>query len=346
VIRRRLRIISILLLFFLFLHTLSAQVYPDREELDVVRLVDGTVLKGVILEQVPERYLEIELYGGSTFVLGYEQIESVEREANPDYGMAWIKVELGADSRVEADGSDEVVPEATQETEDRSPETATDRKGRPFLGHGWLVGPSLTVGRADFYGDDWDATLDAYDVDSRWGAIFGTGVHAGYLAPFPSGGVRGSFWGGRGGIELALINSGFDAGERTAYGEKFDSYSIRFTALSMPVEALIGYGGSRLLGYLGAGTGVVLIVAEPDNDWRPDKPPVENNTFDFPEFANPWQPFVQVSTGSIVRLGSRVSLDARVFWQWHLTSIFADTEQNFMITPGLSLGVAWHRKEA
>jgi hypothetical protein len=64
VVRRFSYFLILSLLLISFSHNLVAQVFPDREELDVVRLVDGTVLKGVILEQIPERYLEIQLYGG------------------------------------------------------------------------------------------------------------------------------------------------------------------------------------------------------------------------------------------------------------------------------------------
>jgi hypothetical protein len=344
VIRRFSLVLLLCLLLVSFSHNLIAQVYPDREELDVVRLVDGTVLKGVILEEVPERYLEIQLYGGSTFVLGFEQIESVERETNPDYGTTWIKIGLDA---LDNDDEEETasVPEDSEVTQ-ASPQ-ATDRKGRPFLGQGWLVGPYLTGGRADFSGHDRDGKVTPYMTSG----IAGIGVHAGYLVPLPSEGLHGAFWGGRGGLELSYVLTGFnfdlgtvnsvESNEREDYEYNFD-----FWALSLPMEAVIGYGGSRMVGYIGAGGGVMVLISESDSIWRPRGASIEDDTFEFPEFANPWQPFVQVSAGALVRLGQQVTLDARAFGHWHLNSIFADTEQIFMVIPGLSLGVAWHRKEA
>jgi hypothetical protein len=344
VIRRYSAVLFVCLFLFSFSHIADAQVYPDREELDVVRLVDGTVLKGVILEEVPERYLEIELYGGSTFVLGFEQIESVEREANPDYGTTWIKVDL--DALGTGDEEENAAAVADPEGVQTDP-TATDGKGRPFLGQGWLMGPYLTGGQADFHGNERDEKVTPFMTS----VIVGIGVHAGYLVPLPSAGVHGAFWGGRGGLELSYVLTGFyfnlgtvnsvESNERDDYEYDFD-----FWALSFPMEVVIGYGGSRIVGYVGAGGGVTVMISESDSIWQPRGESIEDSTFEFPEVANPWKPFVQMSAGSIVRLGTRMSIDARAFWQWHLDSIFADAEYRFMITPGLSLGVTWHRKEA
>jgi hypothetical protein len=72
-----------------------AQVFPDAEHLDVIQVTDGSILVGRVIEDVPDRYIEIELYGGSTFVVAYENIVSRRQRRNPDYGTSWIKVEIG-----------------------------------------------------------------------------------------------------------------------------------------------------------------------------------------------------------------------------------------------------------
>lgn len=72
------------------------QVFPDREYLDVVTISDGSVLVGRISENLPERYVEIEVYGGSVFVVAHENITSIEQRENHDYGETWIRIELGA----------------------------------------------------------------------------------------------------------------------------------------------------------------------------------------------------------------------------------------------------------
>jgi hypothetical protein len=83
------------------------QVFPDREYLDVVTISDGSVLVGRITENVPERYVEIEVYGGSVFVVAHENITSIEERPNPDYGERWIRIELGTLSAPEGETGDE-----------------------------------------------------------------------------------------------------------------------------------------------------------------------------------------------------------------------------------------------
>ncbi|MDA3951378.1 MAG: hypothetical protein PF508_19380 [Spirochaeta sp.] len=347
-IRRVSVLFTVCLLLFAFSHNLVAQVYPDREELDVVRLVDGTILKGVILEQVPDRYLEIELYGGSTFVLGYEQIESVEREANPDYGTTWIKIELGAGSGGggEADGSDEA--SGTGAADGALP-AADDR---PFLGQGWLVGVHGVFGMSGtlpghtdgLSGKDWDAVTEDLQADDSqllgtYGGHIGGGLFGAFLRPWETGEADRYLWGVRGGIGYYYGNRSFgsDYVDNISSDGRHIFQDILF--FDIPAEGLIGIGGPRAFVYLSAGFSLSIITSPPDDSWGND-PAI----YDFPEFDNPVNPGVIGSVGTMFRLGSNWTGEFRVFFQRQLTSWYSDFEQYYNQAPGFSLGAAYHRK--
>jgi hypothetical protein len=72
-----------------------AQVFPDEETLDVVYISDGSVLRGRIVENIVDRHVKIEIYGGTMFVVAWENIDAIEEEANPDYNKQWVRVEFG-----------------------------------------------------------------------------------------------------------------------------------------------------------------------------------------------------------------------------------------------------------
>jgi hypothetical protein len=74
-----------------------SQVFPEEEFLDVVRTVDGSVLKGVIVSDRPDetdRPVSLEIYGGTTFVIIPENIQSISEVRNPDYGRSVPPLEL------------------------------------------------------------------------------------------------------------------------------------------------------------------------------------------------------------------------------------------------------------
>ena len=51
-----------------------------QDLIDVVTTKDGDIFKGVIVENVINEFIRIELEGGSTFRLAYDDIEKIERE--------------------------------------------------------------------------------------------------------------------------------------------------------------------------------------------------------------------------------------------------------------------------
>jgi hypothetical protein len=252
---RRFSAVSILcLLLFSFSHVAIAQVYPDREELDVVRLVDGTVLKGVILEEVPERYLEIQLYGGSTFVLGYGQIESVGREANPDYGTTWIKIDLGALT----------VPGGTNDT-GLYPEAEGRRSIRSLRDGGLAFGLYLGAGPAWYGGPDWIHGL-ADDTDNGTPhnkSEFNVGIGVSARATRQPEILSGTIW--MWGIRTALGYFWRDA--RATMSDSSGTGEVEYIAgseiVNLPAEFLFGGAGDRLAIYGGIGPGIALIAGKP-----------------------------------------------------------------------------------
>jgi hypothetical protein len=71
-----------------------AQMFPEEEYLSVVELVDRSVLRGPIAQDVPGEYLTIEIYGGSAFVVAYTNVERVREKPNLDYGKEGLTLYL------------------------------------------------------------------------------------------------------------------------------------------------------------------------------------------------------------------------------------------------------------
>jgi hypothetical protein len=329
VIRRLLRSISILLLFFPFLHTLSAQVYPEREELDVVRLVDGTVLKGVILEEVPERYLEIELYGGSTFVLGSEQIESVEREPNPDYGTTWIKIDLG--------DLDAAIAGTTANA------TPGDARPRPLSAGGHMVGvysfgliPALIVDSnriGGFSAEDWDGNLPDTDNDIedpnmqyRDRSVHGgvAGLSYTWWTPFENTERTLWMWGTRASTGYHATYSGLE--ERNRSTEPRD-IKLDVEAHFVPVfaEGLIGIAGDRAALFGGFGLGLGLTYLRADYGYYLD---YSDDTFVDGDtnltVRHPVTPLYSASLTGLFRLGRRWVLEAGLWANGQFVSAFEE----------------------
>ena len=67
----------ITILFFMLVTTLS---FAQGNYQDVVYLKNGSIIKGVIVEQVPNKSIKIETSGGSVFVYTMDEIEKLTRE--------------------------------------------------------------------------------------------------------------------------------------------------------------------------------------------------------------------------------------------------------------------------
>lgn len=63
-----------------------AQIFPEEEYLSVVELMDGSVLRGRIVEEAASGdVMVVEIYGGSRFVIAAENIVEISTVANGDY---------------------------------------------------------------------------------------------------------------------------------------------------------------------------------------------------------------------------------------------------------------------
>src|SRR4051812_45874354 len=74
------QIICTLLLFSCYF--LSAQTLADYEE--VVYLKNGSIIRGVIIEQVPGKSLKIQTKDRNVFVYQMEEVEKISKELLPE----------------------------------------------------------------------------------------------------------------------------------------------------------------------------------------------------------------------------------------------------------------------
>jgi hypothetical protein len=327
VIRRYSSVLIFCLLLFSFSHVAVAQVYPDLEELDVVRLVDGTVLKGVILEDVPERYLEIELYGGSTFVLGYEQIESVEREANPDYGTTWIKIDLGDWDAA----SGETTANATPGDSGQRPLSAGGHMVSVYS-FGMIqefVGLPFGIQSSAWTGDAWDDTLSELNID-QLSSEENTPGYAGFGLTYawwkPMDRVEGDhwIWGTRGSLSFHHISSGHIEEDNRSVEPRDVYLTVQASYIPIIAEGLFGIGGEKVTVLAGVGVGLGII-----NDTRADYSLFYSDGSEVDEdgeltITQQVTPLYSASLTGLFRLGRRWVLEAGLWANGQFVSAFEE----------------------
>jgi hypothetical protein len=71
--------ISLICMALIFL--CASTLWADQEMQDVVYLKNGSVIRGVIIEQVPNQYLKIQTNDGSVFVYNDDEIDKITKEA-------------------------------------------------------------------------------------------------------------------------------------------------------------------------------------------------------------------------------------------------------------------------
>ncbi len=312
------------MILFLVIPTapVDAQVFPQEEQLDVVRLVDGTVLRGVITERVPDRYVEIQLWGGSTFVLGFDSIESIEQEENPDYGTTWIKVEIDALDRI-----------PSRETE---PEAPVFTGPRPMLAGGHSLGIHAIIGESWFTGDDYDDMMDEFpdvmDEDRQFSAEFG--LVWTYLQPFSPRLESPWMWGLRGSIGVANRGTSFQADTET------DELGIiyqetRATMLRLPLEFLVGVGFDRVAVLAGVGPGFGILLGNVEVEYSDKQGSFSGDAETDTDLSLLWS----AGIGVLVRLGDSWLVETRFGGNGQLTSWF---DEEFLFNSwGISFGMGY-----
>jgi hypothetical protein len=318
------KVLSVLVLVTLLTLHLSAQVFPERETLDVVRISDGSVLRGKIIENFVDRYVTIEIYGGSIFTVAYENIEAIEEEPNPDYNMQWLRIEVS--------------PGALRDDTDGPAAEGASREKGPFLGQGHITGLYATVAWNWYTGNDWTDTLDNVDADDSGGGDFGAaGFSYTYLRQARRDVAPWWMWGLRTGIGWSNKIYRADIIDPTTGIDRAE-YEFIAHILEVPVEFLIGGGGDRFVWYLGGGLGGSILLAEPDSRFDGDEVghPSGNDA------DNPLQAFFRVGTGGYFRIADSWTGDIRVTYDRMFSgSWYPDFSQEYN-TLSLGLGVGYH----
>ncbi|MFP4152316.1 MAG: hypothetical protein ACLFR8_10260 [Alkalispirochaeta sp.] len=301
---------------------LAAQVFPDDEMLDVVRITDGSVLRGKIIENFVDRYVEIEIYGGSIFTVAYENIESISEVRNPDYQTQWIRVEIdpGALAGEPAD------------------DTGTERVRGEYLGDGGFLTAYAGYAEADYHGEDWEDGLDTVDARDENGGNITLGVSYGYFLQARPDVAPWWLWGLR--IGFAYAPKHFFAVIEDPSGAPGDGgYEFLPEVLELPFEFLIGGGGDHLFWYFGGGVGASLLVNNPPSEYNGDElghPTGENPSY-------PFHAFVRGTTGTYFRLGAGSWVgEARLIYDQIISGSWYDDFDQYYRTFTIGLGVGYH----
>lgn len=312
-------------MFLLLPAVLPAQVYPRTEELDQVTLSDGTVLTGIITERVPDKYVQIELYGGSSFVLGFSRIESIDRVANPDYSPLWIKVDLAEIEAMSATAGDTGAGDGVGEAKRSLQEGGVTVGGYLGFGPGWYGGP--------------DATPDVDgDVDTSYGpqSSIGGFVRAVGRPNVLSGSLW--LWGIRAGLAYAGRDGGFYADDPFGVGDL--DYGEWTNVVYAPLEVLFGPAGDRMALYGGFGPGVSVLTYGPEYDVNFEGTGEFDENGEY-ETDTDVVPILAASLNGVVRLGENWEADLRLVYERQLIPWDADREVYYNAID-ITVGIGYH----
>lgn len=321
----------IVVVIFTFCTTLAyGQIFPGEENLDVLYLTDGTIMRGVVREDVPERYLEMEIYGGSTFVLSYENIERRDQEENPDYGTAWIKVDVG-DHLAALLATEEPEPE-----EEEKEIVAKEREYGPFLGEGHVYSVKVGLGRVNWGGlghrEYFDDTLNLNEQSSMnldFGASYTYMRQARpVVAPWWMWGTRLAL-----GVAGRTVSGRADNPADDGDGER-GRLNIRSRVLEAPFELLIGGGRDRFVGYAGYGVGLTIPLGEPRFLF-------EGEELDSPNLDIPVASFMRFTVGGLIRIDSNWSSHVDLYFHNQLTSWYSEFDLRYDVM-GMTIGLGYH----
>jgi hypothetical protein len=303
-----------------------AQVFPERENLDVVYISDGSVLRGKIIENFIDRYVKIEIYGGTTFVIAYENIDAIEEEPNPDYNLQWIRVEIGDLSGQLGDGGENADP------------GAAPRERGEFLGDGSFATLYGGLAWVQFDGSDWNDSLDSVDARDERGTSGTIGLSYAFFSQARPDVAPWWVWGLRTGLGYAWRETTVDILDPSG-GVDRREYLFRAHILELPAEFLLGGGGDRIFWYFGGGFGVSLLLGEPQSEF--DGQDVGHPSGD--ETQHPIQAFVRGTTGTYFRLGSSDWVgDVRLVYDQNLTGSWYDNYDQYYRSFTVGVGAGYH----
>ena len=77
------------LFFTIILVALTINALSQNNYRDVVHLKDGSIIKGIIIEQIPNKQIKIETSDGSVFVYEMNEIEKMSKEKISESSASW-----------------------------------------------------------------------------------------------------------------------------------------------------------------------------------------------------------------------------------------------------------------
>lgn len=303
----------------------AAQVFPNRQYLDVVRIVDGSVLRGEIVENVPDRYLVIATADGNSFTIAAEQIDAIDREANPDYDPQIIRLDAATAEALLASNERPVTDDSF------------DGSWGPSLVEGdHRLGFHLAPTFVWFSGDDWNGESfspffpgdpDEVSASSDVG-VFYHGQWPAFRGAFDS-----SLIGVHAAVEFAerrgttVDDSPFGTGERIA-----DSL---VKMVHFPVELTLGFGVPRAVWYLGVGLGLYARLEGPQFDVSyTDSDETIGEDYGSTDIT------YSLALGGVLQIGRRWVFEPRLFFNG-MTYILFDSEYHISHhAAGVSFGFA------
>lgn len=344
--------VGIVALWVVCTSPLWGQVFPEEEYLSVVTTVDGSVIRGVITDDVDldefsidaarirqglkplhpsYSSLAIEIYGGSIFVIAAENIQHITERRNPDFGASPPTISL---EEMIAQGNAAFV-NGSADSAVSGPEK-DDGSDRFILADGLFFGVSGTVGNAVPVGSGWDDVIDTLDASNLYGNKQGFELYVERFRPFGQSRSLQPSWGIRSGVGFYETYAGFEA--ELNLPDTGSDFSQGVEYIYVPIEGILGIGGGRLFGFVGAGIGLAVHTSQPDEQWKQS-----DTAYDWPEYDDGFIPSVVGSVGGILRIGTHWAVEGRVFYERELSGWYANFQQFITIVPGATLGVAYRR---
>jgi hypothetical protein len=225
----------------------ASEIDPAAIQLwDVVHLADGSVLKGVIVEEIPGTSVRVVLVGGSSIVVPMANVTSFARELNPGFARqpAAPSAERPASPAMTAASGLRigVMPGLAYHTEGDPTFLLTSRLGWEIGLGSWGLTPGVVV----------DFTPDVGTYGDPGAGFFGA-VRAAYrgstLSPFV-------------GFGLGVDSVDGDGSLATFMGAGLDLVLHRRFALSAEVKFHRGFGDTyiRALSFIGIGIGIEVRI--------------------------------------------------------------------------------------
>lgn len=314
----------------------TAQTFPDREQLDVIDLTDGSALIGRLVDEEgsplqaetadgdavsgsgqPTEPIRIEIAGGSVFVIHPENVLRVRTIRNPDFGKGPDAYTVEPSAVLRAIYGEEAYPR----TDEERGRAAGARAAKSDLANTTILGYYFAPVMSWHGGKDWVVEREALDggVEQPQFIIVGeTGftVHH-FFDPF---GIRTS-------IGLIARNGEYDGEYQDAFDNTItlDHYE-QYGGWAANLDFLLSTGPPRRRWYAGVGLGwLIPVYADSGYDGSELENPPLDEEFQDPALQEDPQPFGiygTLSGGVLLAMGRSWTAEFRLAFDTSLTSIY------------------------